>query len=254
MSNSLNAKDDKQTKMAVILQEIAISFHNNFIKKVPEQLPTRSLFFLSGTALLTGVINHLQGGYADVETVKTAAGVSAFISFLGPQLSHASINLTKNGLKLFHSLMMEKLDGLTRNDPEVNLSKNNFIRISNQISALIAEEDVEGKNYWLIKSDQGKLLKVLSDENYKNHFLPMVNKSNLRLLETSFQDAEIVIKETVGGVLDSSNGPAEVVFYNNNGNYEVLYERFWINGQLCETEEEFKDLTQNKITDEPTLK
>jgi hypothetical protein len=243
----------KKTELSSVLNNISNSLGNDVLAKTVDNFFIRTAFFASGTALLTGVITHLQGGQTDMNTVKTAAGLSAFISFLGPQLGYVATQISRKGLEALYTSILNKWDDINKENPDVAFNQNNFKRLSNDIESIIAEQDFENPNYWIVKTDKGKLLKIMTDDNYKNTFVPMLEEKGIRLLETSIEREGIIVREKINGVLDSRHGPAEVEFYNNNGNYEVLYSRFFIDGTLIESEEEYNNILSSHNQVDPTI-
>ena len=245
-SVSENMYSNNNIKISKVLEDIYSSVRNDILFKIGDQFLVRSGGFLAGTALLTGVITNLQGSYSGLETIQLAASISAAVSFLGPQLGFVATKVSGMGLKLLgdsiSNLIMEKQ--IQNTDKTLKFST--LERLSQNIDYIVAEQDLENHDYWVIKTDKGKLLKVMRDEIYKDTFRPMIDQSGMRLIETAFENDSIFIRELKNGVLDCKTGPAEVCFYNNNGSYEVLYQRFFINGNLFEDQDDFDRYIKNK--------
>ena len=242
----LNTNTNEELQISQVLEDIYSSVKNDVIFKIGDQFLVRSGGFLAGTALLTGVISELQGSYTGFETLKLAATISAIVSFLGPQLGFVATKLSGKALSKLGDAVSDFILSKQIHKTDSSMKFSTLERLSKNIEYIVSEQDLENQDYWVIKTDKGKLLKVMKDEVYHNTFRPMIDQSGMRLIETAFENDSIFIRELKNGYLDCKTGPAEVCFYNNNGHYEVLYQRYFLNGHLYETQEDYESYLNNK--------
>lgn len=236
-----------------LLSEIFTTIKNDILVKVGDQFLIRTGGFAAGTVLLTGVISDLQGTYTGLDTVTLAASISAAVSFLGPQLGFVATKLSGQALSALGNSIADYIVDQEVNKSDRSLKLSTLERLSKNIDYIVVEQDLENSNFWVVKTDKGKLLKVMNDDMYHNTFKPMIDQSGIRLIETSFENDGVFIREYKNGFLDCRNGPAEVQFYNNNGHYEVLYERYFINGNLFENQDDYELYTDSNIKKELTI-